>query len=118
MRMPDEHGYVDDPIERYLDQLLGTLPGSPRQVRHTLAEVETHLFDATSQARTDGLDEFAARAAAVQRMGPVAGVADHPGLGLRLCTSRWETAWPPRCRPTARAPPSRCLLYTSDAADE
>jgi len=84
MRMPDEHGYVDDPIERYLDQLLVTLPGSPRQVRHTLAEVETHLLDATAQARTDGLDEFAARAAAVQRMGPVAGVADHPGLGLRL----------------------------------
>src|SRR5674536_281273 len=57
MRMPGEHGYVDDPIERYLDQLLVTLPGSPRQVRHTLAEVETHLLDACLLYTSDAADE-------------------------------------------------------------
>jgi hypothetical protein len=30
----------DDPIEMYLDELLVSLPGSPREVRHLLAEVE------------------------------------------------------------------------------
>jgi hypothetical protein len=32
-----------DAVEDYLDRLLTTLSGSPRQVRHTLAEVEAHL---------------------------------------------------------------------------
>ena len=34
---------TDDPIETYLDRLLLSLSGTPRQVRHTLAEVEGHL---------------------------------------------------------------------------
>ena len=38
-----------DPIEDYLDRLLVSLSGSPRQVRHTLAEVEAHLRDAVAE---------------------------------------------------------------------
>jgi len=75
---------ADDPIEAYLDQVLVSLPGSPRQVRHTLAEIEAHLLDAAAAAQADGLDEPAARALAVRRMGPVAGIADRPSLTLRL----------------------------------
>jgi len=74
----------DDPVEAYLDRLLVTLPGSPRQIRHTLAEVEAHLLAATDTGRREGLDEAAARAAAVHRLGPVTGVADRPRLGSGL----------------------------------
>jgi hypothetical protein len=38
-----------EPVEDYLDQLLLTLGGSPRQVRHTLAEVEEHLRDVVAE---------------------------------------------------------------------
>ena len=79
---------VDDPIEAYLDQLLVSLPGSPRQVRHTLAEVEAHLHDAAEQHRRDGLTDPAARRAAVASMGPVAVVADRVSLRLRLTPAR------------------------------
>ncbi len=74
----------DDPIEAYLDQVLVSLPGSPRQVRHTLAEIEAHLLDAAAAAQADGLDEHAARSLAVRQMGPAAGIADRPSLTLRL----------------------------------
>lgn len=69
---------ADDPIELYLDRVAGVLTGPPRQVRHTLAEVEAHLLDAAAEARVRGLDEEAARAEAVHRMGPVSGVAVRP----------------------------------------
>jgi hypothetical protein len=75
---------LDDPIEAYLDQVLVSLPGSARQVRHTLAEVEAHLLDAATAAQANGLDEAAARSLAVQQMGPVIGIADRPSLTLRL----------------------------------
>lgn len=75
---------VDDPIEAYLDELLVVLPGSPRQIRHTLAEVEAHLLDAAAEDRAAGLDDVAARAAAVSRMGPGDRVADEPRSGIRL----------------------------------
>src|SRR4051812_17732130 len=42
----------DDPIERYLDELLVDLRGSPRMVRRVLTETEAHLRDAVAQ----GLD--------------------------------------------------------------
>jgi hypothetical protein len=74
----------DDPIEAYLDQVLVSLPGSPRHVRHTLAEIESHLLDAATAAQAEGLDEHTARALAVRQMGPVAGIADRPSLTLRL----------------------------------
>jgi MYXO-CTERM domain-containing protein len=79
-----EEQRVDDPVEAYLDQLLVALPGPPRHVRHTLAEVEAHLLDDVAAGRADGLDEAAARSAAVRRVGPVCGVADRPRFGWRL----------------------------------
>jgi hypothetical protein len=64
-------GGPEDPVEEYLDRLLVTVPGSPRQVRHTLAEVEAHLRDAVAEGIAAGLPEEEAEAAAVQRIGPV-----------------------------------------------
>jgi MYXO-CTERM domain-containing protein len=64
-----------DPIEDYLDRLFVTLNGSPRQVRHTLAEVEAHLRDAAEEGVAAGMPEPDAEAQAVARMGPVSGVA-------------------------------------------
>lgn len=46
----------DDPIEAYLDQLLVALPGSPRDVRHTLAEVEAHLRESAAQAVVENVN--------------------------------------------------------------
>jgi hypothetical protein len=63
-----------DPVEEYLDRLLVTLSGSPRQVRHTLAEVEAHLRDAVALGVAEGLAEPEAQARAVARMGPVHGI--------------------------------------------
>ena len=63
-----------DAVEEYLDRLLVTLSGSPRQVRHTLAEVEAHLRDAVAEGVAAGLAEPEAQARAVERMGPVHGV--------------------------------------------
>jgi len=60
-----------DPVEDYLDQLLITLSGSPRQVRHTLAEVEAHLRDAVDEGVAAGLTQSQAQMLAVARMGPV-----------------------------------------------
>lgn len=82
----------DDPIEAYLDQLLMHLPGTARQVRHTLSEVEAHLCDARAAAEAEGLDEHAAAVLAVQRMGPVDGVVDSRGFRLRLTPARRHRA--------------------------
>jgi hypothetical protein len=65
-------GTHDDPVEDYLDRLLVTLNGHPRQVRQTLAEVEAHLRDAVAEGIAAGLPEADAGAAAVQRIGPAA----------------------------------------------
>jgi hypothetical protein len=48
-------GSPSDPVEDYLDQLLTSLSGSPRQVRHTLAEVEAHLRDAVAEGMAEGM---------------------------------------------------------------
>ena len=80
--------YDDDPIEAYLDRLLVALPGSPRHVRQTLAEVEAHLRDSAERARHDGLDEHAAAASAVDRMGPIQGVVEGRGLRFGLTPAR------------------------------
>jgi len=80
----DESTKADDPIEAYLDQLLVTLPGAPRQIRHTLAEAEAHLLDAAAAGVAAGLDQATSRAAAVRQLGPVSGLADRPRLGPRL----------------------------------
>ena len=65
-----------DLVEDYLDRLLVSISGSPRQVRHTLAEVEAHLRDAVAEGVAEGLREDEAQARAVARMGPVTAVAD------------------------------------------
>jgi hypothetical protein len=64
-----------EPVEEYLDGLLLTLSGSPREVRHTLAEVEAHLHDAVSEEMSRGLSRQQAEAAAVARLGPVQAVS-------------------------------------------
>jgi MYXO-CTERM domain-containing protein len=86
------NGYSDDPVEVYLDALLVQLPGSPRQVRHTLAEVESHLRDLVARAEADGLDEHAAAVLAVERMGPVYGVVDTRGLRTWFTPARRRRA--------------------------
>ena len=66
------------PVEEYLDRLLLTLSGSPREVRHMLAEVEAHLDDAVAEEMTTGKARADAEAAAVARMGAIQEVAGHP----------------------------------------
>jgi hypothetical protein len=82
-----------DLIEDYLDRLLVSLSGSPRQVRHTLAEVEAHLRDAVAEGIAAGLPEETAQAQALERIGPVhavtgrpAGLARPPAALLRRLT--------------------------------
>jgi len=76
----------DDPVEAYLDAVLTCSPGSPRQVRRTLAEVEAHLTDSAQALHDAGLSAAAARTEAVRRMGPPTGAVDRPwpAGGLRL----------------------------------
>jgi hypothetical protein len=67
----DVTGTHRDLVEDFLDRLLVSLRGSPRRVRHTLAEVEAHLRDAVDEGMAAGLPEPEAQAWAVERMGPV-----------------------------------------------
>jgi hypothetical protein len=79
-------GTADSPadlVEDYLDRLLVSISGSPRQVRHTLAEVEEHLRDAVAEGVAEGLPEPEAQARAVARMGPVTAVAGRSALITR-----------------------------------
>jgi hypothetical protein len=76
----DVTGSRDDLIEQYLDHVLVSLSGSPRQVRHTLAEVEAHLRDAVADGLAAGLPESEAQARAVLRMGPVNAVTGMPAV--------------------------------------
>jgi hypothetical protein len=77
-----------DAIESYLDRLLLVLPGTARQVRHTLAEVEAHLRDAAAAAIEDGHDEPGAQRLAVEQLGPVNGVVDARSVRWRLTPAR------------------------------
>ena len=69
-----------DLIEDYLDRLLVSLSGSPRRVRHTLAEVEAHLRDAVAEGMAAGLPEETAQAQALERIGPVHAVTGRPAV--------------------------------------
>jgi hypothetical protein len=71
------------PVEDYLDRLLLTLGGSPRRVRHTLAEVEAHLHDVVAEEMAAGKSRPEAEMAAVGRMGP-----EHAVTGRRAAFSR------------------------------
>jgi hypothetical protein len=88
MTIDNDHGFSGEPIEEYLDHLLLTLTGSPRSVRHTLAEVEAHLRDSAAAGRRDGLDEIAAERLAVERMGSVLEVRDDRGLAQLVPRAR------------------------------
>ncbi len=72
-----------DLIEDYLDRLLVSLSGSPRQVRHTLAEVEAHLRDAVAEGIAAGLPEETAQVQALERIGPVHAVTGRPAVLAR-----------------------------------
>ena len=72
-----------DLIEDYLDRLLVSLSGSPRQVRHTMAEVEAHLRDAVAEGVAAGLPEETAQAQALERIGPVHTVTGRPAVFTR-----------------------------------
>lgn len=67
-----------EPVEEYLDKLLLTLSGSPRQVRRTLAEVEAHLHDAVADELAAGRPQQQAEAAAVARIGGVSQITGRP----------------------------------------
>lgn len=64
-----------DPIEAYLDRLLGELHGDPRQVRRILTEIEGHLHDAVDAGVAEGLSDAAAQQRAIERCGTPAAVA-------------------------------------------
>jgi hypothetical protein len=74
----DIAGTHGDAVEDFLDRLLVSLSGSPRRVRHTLAEVESHLRDAVDEGMAAGLSEPEAQEWAVERMGPVHTVTGGP----------------------------------------
>jgi len=79
-------GTADTPsdlIEDYLDRLLVSLSGTPRQVRHTLAEVEAHLRDAVAEGIAAGLPEETAQVQALERIGPVHAVTGRPAALAR-----------------------------------
>jgi hypothetical protein len=65
---------ASEPVEAYLDQLLLVLAGPPRQVRHTLAEIEAHLYDAVAEELAGGRIQAEAETAALARFGPVQAV--------------------------------------------
>src|SRR5215475_8501801 len=67
-----------EPIEEYLDRLLLTLSGPPRQVRRTLAEVEAHLHDAVAEEVAAGKSLAEAEQLAVARMGAPSQITGHP----------------------------------------
>ena len=60
----------DDPIERFLDELVTAhSTRRPRELRHLLAEVEAHLRDAAAAGVAAGLSQHAAEEEAVRRFG-------------------------------------------------
>lgn len=74
------HDTRDDPVEAYLDQLLLTLSGWPREIRSTLAEAEAHLHDAVAEGQAAGLSLEQARREALERFGGVEHVAGRRGV--------------------------------------
>ena len=70
-----------DPIEGYLDQLLGHLRGSAHDVRRILAETEEHLRDATAELEAAGASQEEAQRRAIERFG-------HPRTVARRFSAR------------------------------
>lgn len=63
------HRENDDPVEVFLDDLLGNLRGTTRDVRRTLAECEAHLRESVERRVEAGTDPKVAAAQAVQAFG-------------------------------------------------
>ena len=60
--LPGEDGQLDDAeerIESYLDELLLTLRGRPREARGLLSEVDSHLRESIEAGLAAGLDQHA-----------------------------------------------------------
>ena len=68
---------MSDLIDAYLDQLLGRLRGSARDVRRVLAEAEDHLREAEAAGVAAGLSEPAAQQQAINQFGSPRLVARH-----------------------------------------
>jgi hypothetical protein len=83
MKEPAAGQPTGDLIEDYLDRLLVSLTGSPRQIRHTLAEVEAHLRDAVAEGVAAGLPERTAQARALGQIGPVPPGGGSPAIVVR-----------------------------------
>jgi hypothetical protein len=66
---------VSEPVEDYLNELLGRLHGSPAAVRRMMAETELHLYTAVEDGLSQGLDISAAGLHAVTRFGTAEQVA-------------------------------------------
>ena len=65
----------DDPIEAYLDELLSGLRGTARDIRHTLAECETHLRERADALEGSGLSPLDAATQAVDAFGAAPTIA-------------------------------------------
>ncbi len=62
---------ADEPIERFLDEVMAAGRGlPPRELRTLLAETEAHLRDDAARRGADGIDPHAAATAAVAAFGP------------------------------------------------
>lgn len=66
----------ESPIEDYLDQLFSaSTSSSPRNARYLLAEAESHLRDAATAAKQEGMNELEAEQEAVRRFGTASSIA-------------------------------------------
>jgi hypothetical protein len=66
---------AEERIEAYLDELLLTLRGRPREARRLLSEVDSHLREAIAAGLAAGLDKPQAVDQALRRFGPPSAVA-------------------------------------------
>ena len=73
-----------EPIEDYLDDLLGKLNLPPRETRRLLAETEAHLRESAERLRAQGMAPEEAEAMAVRRFGSAREVAAAAGAARRL----------------------------------
>ena len=92
--LPGEDDQLDDAeelFESYLDELLLTLRGHPREARRLLSEVDNHLRESMEagvaaglekpQAAEEALNKFGPPAAAARSMPSLAACRPRPGLG-------------------------------------
>lgn len=71
MQMPDRQTMID----RYLDEVDGSLRVGPAHRRRVLDEIEGHLHDAVEAHRAEGLQPQAAMRRAIEELGPPEDVA-------------------------------------------